>query len=125
MVKELNDEVKCGIRPSKVHGCGVFAIVDIKAGEKMYCQEFERAWYQLSQDEFAELKPEIRMLILQRQPGAEDGITFLHPNTDAYLTSFMNHSDDYNYDARHDCANRDIKAGEEIFENYGAYEKFY
>ena len=36
-IAELNNEEKCYIAPSLIQGIGVFALRDLKAGEKLYC----------------------------------------------------------------------------------------
>jgi hypothetical protein len=44
------------------------------------------------------------------------------------MTAFMNHSDDFNYDGKTDKLTKDVKAGEEITENYReipSYEKVF
>ena len=118
-MKELNDTVWATLKPSPVHGIGVFAIRDIPIGTKLYASVVDResAWW-IGTDE---LLPEIKQLVLQRWVLASKGAPYPSPNSDALLTSFMNHSDTPNYDYRTDRAMRDIKAGEEIFEDYGEY----
>ena len=65
--------------------------------------------------------PEIRKLILERYPLAEKELhIYAHPNDDARLISFMNHSDNPNYDNETDTTLREIKKGEEVTEDYGA-----
>ena len=36
-IAELNEEVKCHIAPSPIHGIGVFTLCDVTRGEKLYC----------------------------------------------------------------------------------------
>ena len=117
MIEELNDQVKCTLAPSKIHGIGVFALRDIKDGERMYCMGSpNRTRYHLKS--LKGLKDEVRTLIIQRWPLALKGESFLSPNDDARLVSFMNHDDNFNYNQYNDVALRDIKSGEEITENY-------
>jgi len=118
MIDELNEQVKCKLAPSKIHGVGVFAIRDIKEGEKMYCIGMVHKWYRIPYYEFQRLRPEIQELIIQRWPVARQNTPFLHPHSEAWLLSFMNHSDDPNYDKFNDTALKDIKAKEEVTENY-------
>ena len=33
-IAELNEEIRCHLKPSSIHGIGVFALRDIKKGEK-------------------------------------------------------------------------------------------
>lgn len=118
MIEELNETVKCKLAPSKIHGIGVFAIRDIKQGERMFCRGMPNTrWYKL--ESLEGLIPEVKKLIRQRWALAEEGQPFQSPNDDARLISFMNHSDTPNYDKYNDTALEDIKKGEEVLEDYG------
>ena len=111
----LNATVWCKIGVSPIHGVGVFAIRDIPKGQRMYCQS---AGGKLLFDPLDGVLPEIKQLILSRWPyPAERG--YLNPNDDARLVSFMNHSQEYNYDWHTDTALKDIHTGQEVTEDYG------
>ena len=119
LIRELNESVKCTLRPSPIHGIGVFALREIKQGEKLYCQEGLRGPIALPFKMFNQIKPEIREIILSRYPLVQRGSLFLSPNDDQRLISFMNHSkENANYDGHTDTATRDIKRDEEVLENY-------
>ena len=110
----------CKLAPSPIHGIGVFAIRSIPKGQRVYCvpdNEGTKEW--LEAEDFTGLHDEIFKLIKQRHPLAIKGAPFLSPNDDARLISFMNHSNTPNYDFRTDRVVRDIKAGEEITEDFG------
>ena len=128
-INQLNEEVKCFIKPSPIHGIGVFALRDIRKNEKMYCfPRMNRVWYNLTLSELDGLRPEIKEIILQRWPALINGSYFQSPLDDVWLTSFINHSDDPNHKQSSDSALRDIKAGEEVTESYKVmigYEKIY
>lgn len=114
---ELNDTVKLTIKPSGIHGVGVFAIRDIKEGENLYTHGSpEKKMYKPK--DLKGLNPEVKALILQRWLLAEKGGTFLNPHDDVWLNSFLNHSDTPNLEKRTDLALKDIKKGEEITINY-------
>lgn len=115
-IQTLNNTVKCKLAPSKIHGVGVFAIRNIRKGEKLYCQETKRLWLSIPFKDFHNIREEIRELIIQRYPSVKEGSMFLSPNADALLQSFMNESDNPNY--KDDIALKDIKKREEITENY-------
>lgn len=119
---ELCQTVKCTLRPSPIHGVGVFAMRDIKKGERLFCLPTTvPEWYGMSfkdLDIFDKTHPEIKELILGRWPAVANGSKFLSPNYDARMISFMNHSDIPNYDIATDSAARDIKVGEEVTEDY-------
>ena len=118
IVETLNNTVKCKIAPSSIHGVGVFAIMDIKKGEKMFCAEDKKLWYSLPPKKFCQIRFEVAYLIYQRYPKSMMGSQFLSPNSDARLISFMNESKDPNYDCKTDLALEDIKCGQEVLENY-------
>jgi len=117
--EEINATVLATIAPSKIDGVGVFAVQDIKKGQKMYLR-----WKPMGliQTTLSKLHPDIRKIIEQRWPPAKDGYPFIHPHEDANLLSFMNHSDSCNYDDKNDIATKDIPKGTEILESYGKYK---
>lgn len=129
----LINTVKCRLAPSQIHGVGVIAIRDIKKGDKLFCvlttkPNFFTISYNNLKKHLKDTFPEILQLILDRWPNVVNGQPFLSPNYDARLISFMNHSDTPNYDPHTDTALQDIKAGDEVFENYRTmpnYEKAY
>lgn len=118
----LNTYVMCALRPSPIHGIGVFALRDIRKGEYVYCSDIgfqSKIWYKIPLDRFDEIRPEVRQLILDRWPQVEHGRPFMSPNGDQNLLSFMNHSNKPNYVGYpHGLALMNIKAGEEITEDY-------
>lgn len=117
--EQINETVLATIKPSPIHGVGVFAVQDIKKGSKMYIRWTPMG---LLQTELSKLKPEIRKIIEQRWPPVRDGYPFIHPHEDANMLSFMNHSSTPNFDDKNDVALRDIPAGTEILEDYGKYK---
>ncbi len=117
MIEELNKTVWAKIGISTIDGVGVIAIRDIPKGQRIYAQSFTPTFLSGSLEGVV---PEIKEIILQRWPRAEE-YRYLSPNDDARLLSFMNHSKESNYDPLTDCVTCDIASGEEITENYGAY----
>lgn len=122
LAERLNNEIWCKLAPSSIHGIGVFAIRDIPKGTEIFAQSTGGVYLK---DPLDDVLPEIKALILQRWPLAEQGYAYLSPNDDARLLSFMNHSKEPNYDPVIDCVLRDITAGEEITEDYGEYGVVY
>lgn len=119
----LGRSVRCRIAPSKVHGVGVVAIRDLKKRERAHVMFSEKAqFYRVSpstlKKHLGEVYPEVYQLILDRWPNVVNGQPFLSPNYDQRLISFMNHSDTPNYSPETDTVLCDIKAGEELFEDY-------
>lgn len=124
-IKLLNDIVKIKIAPSQVHGVGVFALRDMKKGEKLYADAIPHA-FDVPYSKFKLLRPEIRDIILGHWPQIINGSYFLYPVT--RMVAFMNHADNHNYDGKADKLIKDVKAGDEITENYREipnYEKVF
>ena len=116
--EQINETVLATIRPSSIHGVGVFALRDLKKGQKLYLRWNPMGFIQTT---FSKLNPEVRKIIEQRWPPVRDGYPFKHPHEDANHISFMNFSKTPNYDDRNDVALMDIPKGTEILESYGKY----
>jgi hypothetical protein len=114
-IDELNAHVKARIAPSKIHGVGVFALCDLNTGEKLYASYLPRI-FTVPYSNFSKLFPHVRTSILERWPSVINGGTFISP--DVRLLTFMNHSEDASYDPETDTMLQNVKAGEEITENY-------
>lgn len=122
-INSLATTVKCTLKPSKVHGIGVFAIRDIAKGEQCFVAlRTKPIWYSIKPSTLKKglekVYPELYRMILDRWPNVINGMAFLSPNFDARLLSFMNHSDTPNYDPVTDTALTDIKCGDELFDDY-------
>ena len=118
-IAQLNSEVKCTLKPSKIEGIGVFALRDIQKGERCYCRpNWIPKFYDIPFGSLNKLLPEIKELILARWASVVNGSLFTSPNDSQHLLMFMNHSVDPNYDVVSDKALRDIREGEELFEDY-------
>lgn len=115
VITELNERVKLRLAPSKIHGVGVFAMRDIKRGEKLYVDHMPRV-YSLRLADMDNLKPEIKALLLERWPQIVNGSNFIYP--DARMLAYMNHSDEPNVDSKNDVALSDISSGDELTEDY-------
>lgn len=121
----LNDIVKVRIAPSSIEGVGVIAIKDIKKGEKIYADIVPHA-FDVPFKMFNKLDKKIAEIICNHFPQVVNGSHFLYPVTK--MTAFINHSDTPNYDAKEDKVLVDIKAGEELTEDYRLitnYEKIF
>lgn len=124
-VAQLNDTVRCTLKPSRIDGVGVFAIQNIRRGERCYCTpNMIPRFYTLTFTQLDDLVPEVKELILQRWASIVNGSIFCSPNDDAHLLMFVNHSINPNYDVVSDTALRDIKKGEELFEDYRAMDNW-
>lgn len=117
-INKINSEVWATLGVSKISGIGVIAIRDIPKGT-IFTKSQDEMWryYELSGKAFMKLLKPIRNIILDRtQQSQREKIKFRHPNCMARLQSFMNHSENPNSDGVKTLV--DIKAGEEITENY-------
>ena len=119
-IAKLMSEVKCTLKPSTVHGIGVFSLFDVKKGDRLYCvpPSTNRIFYNVPWSSLSKLWPEVKEMIISRWPSIINGSMFLHPNDEVWLASWINHSENFNYSQATDTATRDIKAGEEITESY-------
>ena len=114
-VKELNELVKVRLAPSKIHGVGVFAMRDLKIGERLY-SDIMPIFFKLPYDYFDRLLPEVREILLEQYPNIVNGSAFSWPTV--RWQGLMNHSETPNYSAMKDVMIKDCLAGEEITENY-------
>lgn len=124
-IRALNESVKIKLGASTIHGVGVFAIRDIKKGERLYADSMYQA-FDVPFTMFGQLRPEISEQLLSHFPQIVNGSHFLYPVT--RMVAFMNHADEPNYDAKEDKTLRKIKKGEEITEDYrliDGYEKIF
>lgn len=118
-IDKINSIVKIKIAPSDIHGVGVFAIYDIPKLTKLYADSYPQA-YKINYGRFSELFKEIRELIVGRWPRVTLSEPFLWP--DSFYQGYINHYDFPNYDPITDLTLKDIKAGEEITEDYRRIE---
>jgi hypothetical protein len=125
----LNSTIWATLDASPIHGVGVFAIRDIPldteitdniVGATNVNSADVRKYIKnsLTDEEFKEVLPEIRKLILDRTLFDKNmpQIEFYSPNSDVILQAFMNHSATPNTDGRKTL--RNVKKGEELTENF-------
>lgn len=117
MVEHLNNTVYCTIKPSPIHGIGVFAIRDIPKGTAFAEESPEIVCASLTEDEFDRLLPEVQHEILEHTVFIEnEPLVFISPNSACNFRSYMNHADEPNTDGH--VALRDITKGEELTEDF-------
>lgn len=117
----FNDIVRTQLRPSSIHGIGVFALRDLKKGDKLYADVVPNA-SDLPYSKLKKLRPEVKQAILNAWPNIINGAHFLYPVTKT--NAFINHSDTPNYDINNDEIITDVKAGEEITMDYRLYQNY-
>lgn len=126
-IAELNSEVRCTLKPSSIHGIGVFALRDIKQGERCYVSpRMIPKFYNIPFGSLNKLWPYVKELVLARWASVCNGSVFCSPNDDQHLLMFVNHAydPDCNYDVITDTALKDIAKGEEITEDYRCMENY-
>lgn len=125
----LNTSVKSYGRASKVHGIGLFALVDIKEGEQVFPEwKGETGWYKIKWVEAQKLPKEVLAYVL-RSYGSDiknddsfidfklvKDTNFLFSNPLCLLNTQYENG---NVDSTTGIALKDINKDEEIFGNYG------
>ncbi len=124
LLNELRNQTFAVLRPSALHGIGVFAIHDIKKGERNIFSNHESEWVEVSKEEVESLPKHARDLV-------ENHCLFneTHYYVPEYgfkifdLAVYLNHSDQPNLVSINDGeffeAIRDIETGEELLIDYG------
>ena len=124
LLKELTRETYVAIKPSPVHGIGVFAIADIPKGCRNMFSKSLGTWIKLSYDEVAKLPSHSQNLV---------ETYCLYDESDYYvpdhgfkimdLVFYLNHSSNSNIvsinHGEYFEAKVDIPAGTELLINYG------
>lgn len=124
LLKELAEETFVTLRPSTVHGIGVFALRDIPKGCKTLFSRNVGNWIKVPISDIEKLPEASRNLV---------ETYCLYDETDYYLpdygfkvmdlVNYLNHSSTPNVisvnDGEYFESLRDIAAGEELFVNYG------
>jgi SET domain-containing protein len=124
LLHELSQETYAALKPSAVHGIGVFAIRDIPKGCRTIFSRNVGEWIKLPIAEVEKLPEHSRSLI---------ETYCLYDETDYYvpdygfkvmdIVNYLNHSSDPNIisvnDGEYFEALKDIPAGKELFVDYG------
>lgn len=104
-------------------GLGLFTLQDIKKGEVIWVfdEEFDRKWKETDVD-LSSLHPE-QVEFIKKYPWREGNMVYLSVDNER----FINHSKNPNVVSSYDklavsYAARDIKAGEELFSDYSAFD---
>lgn len=112
------------LRPSTIHGIGVFAVAEIPKGTRGFFSDDKSEWISLQKNEVEQLPAQSRALIENHCLYDEEN--YFVPEYGFRLIDpvvFLNHSDQPNIQSIQDGedfeALRDIRAGEELFVNYG------
>jgi SET domain-containing protein len=124
LLNELQQETYVALKPSPVHGIGVFAICDIPKGCRTIFSKAVGEWINLSFAEVEQLPAHSRTLI--ETYCLYDETHYFVPDYGFKLMDlvlYLNHSAEPNIMSINDGeqfeALRDIKEGEELLVNYG------
>jgi SET domain-containing protein len=127
LLRHLNQEVYCRLRPSGSHGVGVFAIKDIPAGINPFPGAFEGTYIEVTEEELRSAPHGVQEMI-RAYCVCEDGL-WLVPNEGLNridVSFFINHSKNPNVateDGEIFITLRAIKVGEEIVSDYDQYSE--
>lgn len=124
LLQELKEQTWVMIRPSAIHGIGVFAVRDIPKGTKGIFSKGIGGWIELSHTEVAELPEYSQQLIHtyclfdeEKYYVPDYGFKIMD------LSLYLNHAEDSNIISLNHGEDfetkREIKAGEELLINYG------
>jgi SET domain-containing protein len=124
LLRELSQETYAALKPSTVHGIGVFAIRDIPKGCKDIFSKNVGEWIKLPIVEVEKLPEHSRLMI--ETYCVYDEQDYYVPDYGfkvVDMVNYLNHSSDPNVisvnDGEYFEAIKDISAGSELFVNYG------
>jgi SET domain-containing protein len=124
LMKELSSNFFVMLKPSPVQGIGVFAITDIKKGQRNIFSNDKSEWIKISKEEIAALPQHSRDVV--ENYCLYDEAHYYVPEYGfkiVDLVIFLNHSDDPNIMSVNDGDDfetlKDIQAGTELLIDYG------
>jgi SET domain-containing protein len=124
LLAELSLHTYVTLRPSTIAGIGVFALVDIPKGQRGLFSKDTSEWIKITKEEIAALPEHSRFLVEnfclfdeENYYVPEYGFKMMD------LVVYLNHADEPNIMSINEGEDfetlRDIKAGEELFVDYG------
>ena len=121
--------IKSYVAPSKIHGIGLFALVDIRKGEKVFpIWKGETGWYKIKYSKAKKLPNEVLSYILRsfgsniENDESEINVVLIKDTNFLFsnpLSLLNTKYEEGNLDSKTGIALKDIKKGEEITGNYG------
>ncbi len=124
LLKHLREEVYCRVKPSPIHGVGLFALRDIPKGTDPFVNSLSDEYVELTQEEMDTLDPQVRKLVHDMSSLEDDkyyvhayGFNIIHP------LFFINHSKSPNTKTKglRYITIRKIKKGEELTVDYETF----
>lgn len=124
LLQQLHQHTFAMLKPSPLHGIGVFAITAIKKGERKIFSDHESEWIEISKEEVDALPHHAKSLVENHCLFNETHYYIPEYGFKIFdLAVYLNHSDQPNLisinDGEHFEAIRDIEAGEELLIDYG------
>lgn len=122
---ELSHNTYATLKPSGIHGIGVFAICDIPKGTKNIFSSDKSEWHKVEKKEVDALPGHAKALVENHCLYDEDHYFIPEYGFKLFdMIVFLNHSDEPNLHSVNDGeyfeSLRDILAGEELFIDYGS-----
>jgi len=124
LLEQLSQNLFIMLKPSAVAGIGVFAIADIKKGQRNIFSNDKSEWFKISKKEITELPMHVQAVV-ENYCLYDDDHYFVpeHGFKVVDLVMFLNHSDQPNIVSINEGedfeAIQDIPAGTELFIDYG------
>lgn len=125
LLQQLHQQTFAMLKPSPLHGIGVFAIFAIQKGERKIFSDYEGEWIEVSKEEVGALPQHARDLVENHCLFNETHYYIPEYGFKLFdLAVYLNHSDQPNLisvnDGEYFEAIRDIEAGEELLVDYGS-----
>lgn len=128
-IKDLEKNVYCRLRPSKVEGVGIFAIRDIPKGTDPFKSFLPYRFAEVDADlvlKNPKIDPAVKKLASDMYVIADGKIHLYEGGLNGIdISFFLNHSEKPNLIAKHDgdffVTARKIKKGEELFSDHRTY----
>lgn len=124
LLQQLHYHTFAMLKPSPLHGIGVFAITAIKKGERKIFTDHENEWIEVSKEEVGALPQHTRELVENHCLFNETHYYIPEYGFKIFdLVVYLNHSDQPNLISINEGeffeAVRDIEIGEELLIDYG------
>jgi SET domain-containing protein len=124
LLQQLHQHTFAMLKPSPLHGIGVFAITAIKKGERKIFSDHESEWIEVSKEEVDTLPKHAKDLVENHCLFNETHYYIPEYGFKIFdLAVYLNHSDQPNLISVNDGeffeAIRDIESGEELLIDYG------
>ena len=124
LLQQLHHYTFAVLKPSPLHGIGVFAITEIKKGERKIFSDYESDWIEVSKEEVDVLPQHAKDLVENHCLFNETHYYIPEYGFKVFdLAVYLNHSEQPNLISINDGeffeAIRDINVGEELLVDYG------